>query len=242
MANVACVRGEDMRKFWDRRADENALYYVDNRLDFSDPDTEQFWQEGRADLDQLLELGGVAIQPRDRVVEIGCGVGRLTREIAARAAAVEAIDVSERMLELAREHNPQLTNVSWLLGDGESLRPVQDAGADLCISHVVFQHIPDPLITLDYVREMGRVLKPGGSSTFQISNQPSIHSVDGREGLGSKLRGWLRRGPRGQDHPAWRGSAVDLDDLAAAAEEVGLTLQSVTGRGTQFCVVTLRRS
>ena len=231
-----------MRKFWDRRAEENALYYIDNRLDYSDPDSEQFWQLGKADLDQLLDLGGVAIEPADHVVEIGCGVGRLTREIAARAAAVEAIVVSERMLELAREHNPELTNVTWLLGDGESLRPIEDATADLCISHVVFQHIPDPSITLSYVREIGRVLKPGGQSTFQVSNQPSIHLVDGRWRLPSIAREWLRRGPRGQDHPAWRGSAVDLDDLAGAAADGGMTLQTVVGRGTQFCVVTLRKS
>lgn len=230
-----------MREFWDRRAEENALYFVDNRLDYSDPDTEQFWQMGRADLDQLLGIGGVSIRPNDRVVEIGCGVGRLTREIADRADSVQAIDVSERMLDLARQHNPQLANVTWLLGDGESLRPIGDASADLCISHVVFQHIPDPSITLSYVREMGRVLRPGGSSTFQISNLPSVHAVDGRRRLASQAREWLRRGPRGQDHPAWRGSAIDLDDLAAAAEDGGMTVQGLAGRGTQFCVVTLRR-
>ena len=236
------MRGEDMRKFWDRRAEENALYYVDNRLEYSDPDTEQFWQAGREDLDQLLEIAGVEISRRDRVAEIGCGVGRLTREIAARADAVQGIDVSERMLELAREHNPELTNVAWLLGDGESLRPIEDGWADLCLSHVVFQHIPDPAITLAYVREMGRVLKPGGLSAFQVSNQPSIHAISDKRRFVASVRGWLRRGPQGQDHPAWRGSAIDLDELAATANDAGMTLQNVAGRDTQFCVVTLRRT
>jgi len=230
-----------MRKFWDRRAEENALYYVDNRLDYSSPDADHFWQAGREDLDDFLGVADVMISAEDRVVEIGCGVGRLTREIAARAALVEAIDVSERMLALAREHNPGLGNVNWLLGDGESLRPVEDGSADLCLSHVVFQHIPDPAITLSYVREMGRVLRPGGLSAFQVSNQPAIHAVDSSKRWSSLVRSWLGRGPRGQDHPAWRGSAIDLDALFAVAADAGLRVQGVAGQGTQFCIVTLRK-
>ena len=230
-----------MRKFWDRRAEENALYYVDNRLEYADPDTERFWEAGREDFDDFLEVAGVSIAPDDRVLEIGCGVGRLTRQISARAQAVLALDVSERMLEMARGYNPQLENVTWLLGDGESLQPIEDASVDLCVSHVVFQHIPDPGITLSYVREMGRVLRPGGRSAFQVSNLPAIHAVSGAGRFASALKGWLRSGPRGQDHPAWRGSAIDLDELAVTAEEAGLRLQGVAGRGTQFCIVTLRR-
>ena len=43
-----------------------------------------------------------------------------------------------------REHNPGLANVEWIEGDGTSLAPIEDASADACVSHVVFQHIPDP--------------------------------------------------------------------------------------------------
>ena len=58
---------------------------------------------------------------------------------------------------------------------------------DGCFSHVVFQHIPDPPITLNYVREMGRVLRPGGWALFQVSNDPTIHQPPG---------GRARRGSR----------------------------------------------
>jgi len=237
------MRGEQMRRFWDDRARENAYYYVDNRLDYGDPDTEQFWTEGQADLDALLEIAGTSLDAGDRVVEIGCGIGRLTREIAGRVASVEAIDISETMLELARKENPHLSNVNWVLGDGESLSPLADGSVDVCLSHVVFQHIPDPEITLGYVAEMGRVLVPGGWAVFQISNQPLIHD---RVGIGSRIQGWMRgvtgMGPRGQVHPAWRGSAVEIDRLRAVAETSGLAVQSVVGAGTQFCVVRLVRA
>src|SRR5918998_4891730 len=133
-----------MRRFWDRRALETPYYFVDNRLDYRSPDLERFWADGEPTLETLLGDVGVAIRPSDTVVEIGCGVGRLTRAIAARAGKVVALDVSQRMLTLARQHNPDLSNVSWLLGDGASLAGVEDRSADGCVSHVVFQHIPDP--------------------------------------------------------------------------------------------------
>lgn len=76
------------------------------------------------------------------------------------------------MLERARALHAQLTNVKWIHGDGESLSGIADASVDAVFSHVVFQHIPDPRITLGYVREMGRVLRPGGWTAFQVSTDP----------------------------------------------------------------------
>lgn len=232
---------EEMKRFWDRRARENAYYFVDNRLEFDDPDLDGFWSEGTRVLDELLDPLGLAIMPDDRVVEIGCGVGRLTRVISERAAGVVALDVSEAMLELARERNPTLSNVEWILGDGRSLAGVDDESADACVSFVVFQHIPDPEITLAYIRDMGRILRPGGWSAFQVSNAPEVHR---RPSLGERLRAWVRPlvgGPRGQSHPAWRGSAVDLASLREAAALGGLEVERVVGEGTQFCFAGLRK-
>src|SRR4051812_14960044 len=164
-----------MGEFWDARADEDPFYFVDNRLEYGQPDLDRFWSGGRAALDLLLDDLGVAVSETDDVVEIGCGVGRMTRVLAERAATVRALDVSERMLELARELNPGLANVDWVRGDGSSLAGIESETADVCHSVVVFQHIPDPEVTLGYVREMGRVLRPGGWAAFQISNAPAIH-------------------------------------------------------------------
>jgi SAM-dependent methyltransferase len=236
------MRTEEMKRFWDERASEDAMYFVDNRLEYGDPDTERFWSGGRDDLDALLSALGADIAPTDEIVEIGCGVGRITRELATRGATVRAVDVSERMLELARLHNPELANVSWILGDGDSLAGIESESADACVSHVVFQHIPDPSITLSYIREIGRVLRPGGWAAFQISNSPEIHR---RRPLGERLRAGaraaLRRGPAGQAHPAWLGSAVELDDLRRAASDSGSQVARVSGEGTQFCFVLLHR-
>jgi len=230
----------EMGAFWDRRARENPFYFVDNRIDYRSPDLERFWADGEQTVDAVLSPLGASVRPGDAVVEIGCGVGRLTRALARRAGRVVAVDVSEEMIALAREHNGGLANVTWLVGDGTSLSGIEDAAADACFSHVVFQHIPDPAITLGYVTEMGRVLRPDGWAAFQVSNDPGIHRA--RTRTRQRLAARLGRAPAGQNAPEWLGSAVALDDVRAAARRGGMELETVVGEGSQFCLVLARRA
>ena len=229
-----------MRRFWDRRARENPWFFINNTLDYNDPDLDRFWASGERDLDLILGQQGIALELSDHVVEIGCGVGRMTRAIARRVSWVSAIDVAPTMLAMAKAENRELSNVEWILGDGTSLTGVPDASADACISFVVMRHIPDPQVTLGYVREMGRVLKSGGWSVFQISNAPEIHRPR-RRGPRARWAAFRGRMPKGQTDPAWLGSWIDLDDLRAAAAEGGLDIERIEGGGTQFCMVLARR-
>jgi SAM-dependent methyltransferase len=224
-----------MGRFWDARAREDALYFIDSTRAYGDDDVESFWADGERTIDGILELVGARLRSGDVVLDLGCGVGRLTRALAQRTAHVHALDVSSEMLERARELNAQLTNVSWHHGDGTTLHPLEDASVDVALSHVVFQHIPDPQITLGYVAELGRVLRPGGWTAFQISDDPSLHRV--RIGRLDRVRAALGRAPKGQDEPEWLGSAVDLGGVRATAEQAGLTIDRITGEGTQFCYV-----
>jgi SAM-dependent methyltransferase len=229
----------DMGRFWDARAREDAFYFVDNTGTYRDADVDRFWAEGRRNLDTVLAAVDAEVGPGDVVLDIGCGVGRLTRVLAERAAHVHAIDVSAEMLEQARDLNAHLTNVTWHHGDGTTLHPIEDSSVDAVVSHVVFQHIPDPQVTLGYVREMGRVLRPGGWAAFQISNDPALHHP--RIGLRDRLKAAVGRAPKGQDEPQWLGSAVELDDLRATGDQAGLNTAKVVGEGTQFCFVRVVR-
>ena len=231
----------DMRRFWDERAREDAFYFVDNRLDYRHPDVERFWRDGSVDLDRLLDATGVKIRPSDVVADIGCGVGRLTRPLATRAARVFALDISEEMLSRAQELNGHLDNVTWIQGSGADLRPIPDGCLDVCVSHVVFQHIPDPEVTLEYVRDMGRVLKPGGLSTFQVSNDPEVHRAGDQQGARALFVRLAGRAPRGLRNPAWLGSMTDLGELARVAREAELDVEQTVNPGTQMCIVLLRR-
>ena len=230
-----------MRRFWDARAREDALHFVDSREPYKDADPEHFWAEGEKDLDTLLSTLGVTVRQDDLVLDLGCGVGRLTRVLARRAAHVLALDVSPEMLRRAQELNDHLTNVTWLLGDGETLTGVEDASLDGMVSHVVFQHIPDAKITLGYIEELGRVLKPGAWAAFGLSTDPKVHLPRPPEQEGTSrrelLRGLVGRQPRGTGAPEWLGSAVPLEALGAVATSADLVLEDIEGAGTQFTLV-----
>jgi SAM-dependent methyltransferase len=232
-----------MRRFWDARAKENAFYFVDNSLPYHDPDTDRFWRGGPEQLALMEDQLQARVEPSHDVIEIGCGPGRITRALSGRARSVRAFDVSEEMIARARELNPHLENVEFILGDGVSLAPAADESADVVHSDLVFQHIPDPEITLGYVRDMGRVLRHGGFAMFQFSNAPEIHVKPPlRERLRPTVRAVLGRGPGGQTHSAWLGSGIELATLDAVAGEVGLRRERVVGEGQLLCRALLRKA
>ncbi len=227
-----------MRSFWNARAREDAFYFVDTRQRYKAPDADHFWDAAPL-LDYMLDGLGVDIAPGDTVLEVGCGLGRMTRVLAGKASEVVAVDVSDEMLTRARALNRELENVRWVLGDGASLDGVPDESIDGCVSVVVFQHIPEPGITLGYVREIGRVLRPHGWAALQVSNDPSVHRPEG--GWRARVKAIAGRRPRGLHHPAWVGSAVDLDELAAVAAEASMGVERVWGEGSVYCQVLLRK-
>jgi arsenite methyltransferase len=103
------------------------------------------------------------LRPNERVVDVGCGAG-LDSLTASRMVGpngqVVGVDMTPAMLERARASASDMdaTNVTFVLGFAEQL-PVPDAWADLVISNGVLNLFPDKLAGL---REMARVLKPGG--------------------------------------------------------------------------------
>jgi SAM-dependent methyltransferase len=109
-----------------------------NSLDFYDT-------ELRAHHEHLRVAYGIT--PGDAVVDIGCGAGLTTRE-AARAAApgqVVGVDVSERMLERARQATAaeRLDNIRYELGDAQVHR-LDPAGFDVAISRFGTMFFSDP--------------------------------------------------------------------------------------------------
>jgi arsenite methyltransferase len=104
-----------------------------------------------------------ALRPGEHVVDVGSG-GGIDSLIAAKmvgpSGRVIGIDMTPAMLDKARTSAAaaDMTNVEFREGFGESL-PVEDAWADVVISNGVLNLMPDKDAAL---REMARVLKPGG--------------------------------------------------------------------------------
>jgi ubiquinone/menaquinone biosynthesis C-methylase UbiE/DNA-binding HxlR family transcriptional regulator len=100
--------------------------------------------------------------PQDQVlVDAGCGSGYLLPELAAAHGQVIAVDNSAAQLERARSkcQREELRNVEFRRGELEKL-PLTDGEASGVFAHLTLHHTPSPELA---VREMTRVLKPGGT-------------------------------------------------------------------------------
>ena len=88
-----------------------------------------------------------------RVLEVGCGPGEAAARIAAAGVDVEAVDISERMVELTRARG-----VSARVGDVQEL-PFESDSFDAALAAWMLYHVPD---VERGVAELARVLRPGG--------------------------------------------------------------------------------
>ncbi|MCV6969072.1 methyltransferase domain-containing protein [Mycobacterium bohemicum] len=102
------------------------------------------------------------LQPGSSVLDIGCGPGTITADLAARVAPgpVLAVDQAADVLDVARAEaeTRALSNVSFATADVHALG-FPDDSFDVVHAHQVMQHVADPVLAL---REMKRVCRPGG--------------------------------------------------------------------------------
>jgi 2-polyprenyl-3-methyl-5-hydroxy-6-metoxy-1,4-benzoquinol methylase len=97
-----------------------------------------------------------AVPLRSRVLDVGCGTGALARELAAkRGAKVTAIDLSPRMVDVARLRSPASLGIEYAVADLMELSPT---GFDVVISTNTLHHLP----LADAAARMAAALVPGG--------------------------------------------------------------------------------
>lgn len=125
---------------------------------------EDFFASGAREA-ELMRLKGL-LGREMRVLNIGCGIGRVENAICAEVASVTGVDVSTRMIELARQ-KVRAPNVNFHPVDGRSLQGIESEQYDVSVSFMVLQHIPRSACA-SYIVEVARILKPGGQFLFQI--------------------------------------------------------------------------
>jgi cyclopropane fatty-acyl-phospholipid synthase-like methyltransferase len=178
---------EKMQEDWDQRARANALYYVaSERESWSEED---FFRSGRDTVaEEILNDMANICQGRDtrqmRVLEIGCGAGRVTRALAEVFGEVHAVDVSGEMVKLARRALADMPNAHVYQNNGMDLSVVPPLVFDFAFSCIVFQHIPSLAVIENYVREVHRLLRPGALFKFQVQGHPEVTSFPDDTWLG----------------------------------------------------------
>jgi 2-polyprenyl-3-methyl-5-hydroxy-6-metoxy-1,4-benzoquinol methylase len=111
-----------------------------------------------------VKMLGSHLRPAMSVLELGCGTGHFTRELARSGADVAAIDVSPELLEIAKA-NCSAPNIRYEIQNAYALN-YPDATFDSVVGSSVLHHLEiEPAI-----REIYRVLKPGGTIFFTEPN------------------------------------------------------------------------
>lgn len=158
-----------MQRTWDNLAEEDALFHTGVHTD-----EDEWLESGRVRVREFLEAARYTPTGADTLVDIGCGVGRNSFPFAEQFGQVVGVDVSQVMVDRADELKARLGvgNVRFVHGNGVDLRFLDDASVDFAFSYVTLIHVPGVHIIRSYIREMERVVKPGGTLFFQLPTVP----------------------------------------------------------------------
>ncbi len=207
---------QKMQRDWDERARENARYYVaTGKEDWTD---EEFFASGRQTVAEEIQTDMINIcqgkEPGSmRVLEIGCGAGRVTRALSELFGEVHAVDVSSEMIQRARHGLADRANAFLYQNNGKDLSIVPPLEFDFAFSTIVFQHIPSREVIYSYVGEVNRLLRRGGLFKFQVQGDSTLQT---------------------SPEDTWLGVAFSDEDAVKMAEECGFEPRHRHGAGGQY--------
>jgi uncharacterized protein (TIGR03437 family) len=214
-----------MKRDWDERARENSKWYINTvRLNQSE---EEFDATGLNEINMLilpelvLMTGGR--DPKElKFLEIGCGIGRMTKHLAAIFGEIHSTDVSGEMIRQARERLRDLPNVHLHETSGVDFTALPDDYFDVAFSAYVFQHVPSKDVIASNIREAYRVVKPEGILRVHTN--------------GVEARSYAEA-----EKNTWAGATFTEAEIRKLARELGAQLISVYGANTMFCWATMRK-
>ena len=207
---------EKMRQDWDERARENARYYVaTGSKEWTD---EAFFASGEQAVkeDILTDMENIC-QGREpgkmKVLEIGCGAGRITRALSKIFGEIHAVDVSGEMVARAQQALADRPNVHLYQNNGCDLTVIPDGEYDFAYSNIVFQHIPSREVIETYVTEVNRLLRKGSLFKFQVQGDVTV---------------------KGKADDTWLGVSYSESDARAMAERTNFEFRYNYGAGEQY--------
>ena len=205
-----------MREDWDRRARDNARHYVNTaETNWTD---ENFFASGEKTVAEeiLTDMENICQgkMPKEmRVLEIGCGAGRVTRALARLFGEVHGVDVSGEMIRICKEALQDQPNAFVYQNNGKDLAIVPELPFDFAFSSIVFQHIPSREIIENYVREVHRLLRPGALFKFQVQGNV---------------------GPEPNPDETWLGASFSERQVVEMAMRCGFEPRYRYGAGDQY--------
>jgi ubiquinone/menaquinone biosynthesis C-methylase UbiE len=124
-----------------------------------EPEEEKLRRSAQRTIAALLEL--VSISNQDDVMEIGCGVGRIGRELAPHCRTWTGVDISANMLAWASDRMHGVRNAGFALLRSDGLKRFGENAFDVIYATNMFGHL-DEIDRWRYLEEVFHVLRPGG--------------------------------------------------------------------------------
>jgi len=162
----------DVQRNWEGFAQVDPLWAI-----CSDPekrgnkwDRQEFFLTGEREITAVLDhLRSLKVLPSISlpVLDFGCGVGRLTRALSKHFPVCWGVDISQTMVQLAKEYNEDRPQCHFVVNDRSDLRQFADGYFGFVYSSIVLQHIPRRHVSA-YLVDMLRVLAHGGILVFQV--------------------------------------------------------------------------
>jgi len=219
----------DLQRAWNEAGQADPLWAV-----LSDPDKkgnkwvlEEFLATGVEEINQVMDYVGSLgiILPRRRALDFGCGPGRLTQALAASFDAVDGVDISASMIDLANKFNRCPDRCRYHLNASDHLRIFNDASFDFIYSNITLQHM-EPAYAKNYLKEFFRLLSPPGVLIFQLPSKPTgtvrrLKKLIPRHLLNLYLR------VRYANHPAASMYGIDRDEVVQFCKANGAKVLDV---------------
>lgn len=160
---------------WNELAKKDANYYIltDKSVSSSEENYKHSGEKHVEDYflhDEIIR-SIIGYDKKSKVLEIGCGNGRLSEFIAPHVETLYGVDISEEMILRARARLGHQKNIIFSATDGMSF-PLENGSIDAVFSFIVFQHMPSVEIIRRNIEEIARVLKPGGIAKIQLRGVP----------------------------------------------------------------------
>lgn len=174
-----------VQQYWDRQAHADPMWAI-----LTDPtkaggrwDADEFFATGVREVGAFMEQAAACGRPvgRRSALDFGCGLGRLSQALAEYFDKIHGVDISPKMIELARAHNRKGARVEYLCNPAGDLSHFADGSIDMILSWITLQHMR-PRYARRYIQEFLRALAPGGLLLFQYPSKPIS--------FGSRLARW----------------------------------------------------
>jgi SAM-dependent methyltransferase len=159
---------------WNALAELDPLWTIlsDPQKKFGKWDRAEFFGTGDREADRVLGMcksHGVNVS-YGRLLDFGCGVGRMTRAFSHHFESCVGIDISEKMIELAREFNSRQPRCEFIVSK-EAVLPFAKKSFDFVFTVIVLQHLPNRCMISQYIAEFLRVAKDNGTIVFELPSQ-----------------------------------------------------------------------